>query len=208
MYTIYIDVNSVRSSKQASGKMELQLDERDYPMIKQVASMDDTFKLIVNSISPGIFGNELVKAGLALSLFGGCQKYAEDKNRIAVRGDIHVLVVGDPGLGKSQMLLAVNQIAPRGVYVCGSYASSAGLTVTLAREKGTGDYAIEAGALVLADQGICCIDEFDKMSKDHQSLLEAMEQQSVSLAKAGIVCTLPARASVIAAANPVAGHYE
>ena len=177
-------------------------------MIKQVASMDDTFQLIVNSLCPGIFGNELVKAGLALSLFGGCQKYAEDKNKISVRGDIHVLVVGDPGLGKSQMLLAVNQIAPRGVYVCGSYASSAGLTVTLTREKGTGDYAIEAGALVLADQGICCIDEFDKMSKDHQSLLEAMEQQSVSLAKAGIVCTLPARASVLAAANPVAGHYE
>ena len=204
-----MDVNSVRSNKQANGgKMELQLDERDYPMIKQVASLDDTFRLIVNSLCPGIFGHELVKAGLALSLFGGCQKYSEDKNKIAVRGDIHVLVVGDPGLGKSQMLIAVNQIAPRGVYVCGSYSSSAGLTVTLSREKGTGDYAIEAGALVLADQGVCCIDEFDKMSKDHQSLLEAMEQQSVSLAKAGIVCTLPARASVVAAANPVAGHYE
>ena len=188
--------------------MELQLDERDYPMIKQVASVDDTFKLIVNSISPGIFGNELVKAGLALSLFGGCQKYAEDKNRIAVRGDIHVLIVGDPGLGKSQMLIATNKIAPRGVYICGTYATSAGLTVTLSREKGSGDYAIEAGALVLADQGTCCIDEFDKMRKEHQALLEAMEQQSVSLAKGGIVCTLPARASVIAAANPVAGHYE
>ena len=188
--------------------MEMTLDERDYPMINQVASVDDPFKLIVNSLCPGIFGHELVKAGLALTLFGGCQKYTDDTNKIAVRGDIHLLIVGDPGLGKSQMLLAVNQIAPRGVYVSGSYCTASGLTVTLQREKGTGDYAIEAGALVLGDQGVCCLDEFDKMKKEHQSLLESMEQQSVSIAKAGIVCTLPARTSVIAAANPVGGHYE
>ena len=96
-----------------------------------------------------------------------------------------MLVVGDPGLGKSQMLRAAASVHPRGVYVCGNTASAAGLTVTLVRDPQTGDHALEAGALVLADQGLCVIDEFDKISSDHSSLLEAMEQQSISMAKAG-----------------------
>ena len=154
------------------------------------------------------YGHETVKAGMALTLFGGSQKTSLDPSKLTVRGDPHFLVVGDPGLGKSQMLQATANLAPRGVYVCGSYSSSSGLTVTLQKEAGTGDYAIEAGALVLADQGCCCIDEFDKMGDEHQSLLEAMEQQTISIAKAGIVCNLMARTSVIAAANPVGGHYN
>jgi DNA helicase MCM8 len=106
------------------------------------------------------------------------------------------------------MLSAAVKIAPRGVYVCGSSGiSTSGLTVTLVRGSGS-DFALEAGALVLGDQGCCCIDEFDKMTTDHNALLEAMEQQSISIAKAGIICTLPARTSVIAAANPVGGHYN
>ncbi|KAJ2807192.1 DNA replication licensing factor mcm8 [Coemansia furcata] len=107
------------------------------------------------------------------------------------------------------MLTAVGQIAPRGVYVCGtSGVSSSGLTVTLVKEAGSGDFALEAGALVLSDMGCCAIDEFDKVSSEHSSLLEAMEQQSISIAKGGLVCSLPARASVIAAANPAGGHYN
>uniref|UniRef100_A0A8C6UTP4 DNA helicase n=1 Tax=Neogobius melanostomus TaxID=47308 RepID=A0A8C6UTP4_9GOBI len=149
----------------------------------------------------------LVKAALVLALFGGRQKNI-NKNSVPVRGDPHVLMVGDPGLGKSQMLQAVCNVAPRGIYVCGNSTSSTGLTVTLSRDSATGDYALEAGALVLADQGICCIDEFDKLGNQQQALLEAMEQQSVSLAKAGIVSSLPARTSVVAAANPIGGHYN
>lgn len=116
--------------------------------------------------------------------------------------------MGDPGLGKSQMLQAAANLAPRGVYVCGNTTSTAGLTVSLSKETGSGDFALEAGALVLADQGCCCIDEFDKMGSQHNALLEAMEQQCVSLAKAGVVCSLPARTSILAAANPTGGHYN
>ncbi|XP_038960517.1 DNA helicase MCM8 isoform X2 [Rattus norvegicus] len=186
--------------------MEFSL--KDLYAIQEIQAEENLLKLIVNSLCPVIFGHELVKAGLMLALFGGSQKYADDKNRIPIRGDPHVLIVGDPGLGKSQMLQAACNVAPRGVYVCGNTATSSGLTVTLSKDSSSGDFALEAGALVLGDQGICGIDEFDKMGNQHQALLEAMEQQSISLAKAGVVCSLPARTSIIAAANPVGGHYN
>lgn len=181
---------------------------KDLYGIQMVQEEKDVFNTLVNSLCPAIFGHELVKAGLLLGLFGGRQKFANDKNRIPVRGDPHILVVGDPGLGKSQMLHAVAAVCPRGVYVCGNTTTTAGLTVTLHKDGPSGDYALEAGALVLADQGCCCIDEFDKMGNQHNALLEAMEQQCISLAKAGIVCSLPTRTSIIAAANPVGGHYN
>ncbi|KAL0375116.1 UNVERIFIED_CONTAM: putative DNA helicase MCM8 [Sesamum radiatum] len=147
-------------------------------------------------------------AGITLALFGGVQKHSRDQNKVPVRGDIHIIVVGDPGLGKSQLLQAAASVAPRGIYVCGNATTNAGLTVAVVKDPLTSDYAFEAGAMVLADRGVCCIDEFDKMSAEHQALLEAMEQQCVSVAKAGLVASLSARTSILAAANPVGGHYN
>ncbi|KAF8069353.1 hypothetical protein N665_1141s0014 [Sinapis alba] len=168
----------------------------------------DTFRRILHSVCPSIYGHEIVKAGIALSLFGGVRKHSMDRNKVPVRGDIHVIIVGDPGLGKSQLLQAASAISPRGIYVCGNATTKAGLTVAVVKDSMTNDYAFEAGAMVLADGGVCCIDEFDKMTTEHQALLEAMEQQCVSVAKAGLVASLSARTSVIAAANPVGGHYN
>ncbi|CDF38674.1 DNA replication licensing factor MCM8 [Chondrus crispus] len=193
LYYMYLEANSTSTSRNRN------------------ASAKDPFGFLVHSAVPSIYGHEIVKAGLLLSLFGGSPKErigpSSTSKPIAIRRDIHCLVVGDPGLGKSQMLKAISNIAPRGVYVCGNTTTTAGLTVTVVREAG-GDFALEAGALVLGDRGVCCIDEFDKMGAEHGALLEAMEQQSVSVAKAGLLCNLSARTTVVAAANPVGGHYD
>ncbi|KAL5007806.1 hypothetical protein ScPMuIL_016612 [Solemya velum] len=209
LFLLYLFANSVsntkgnKSSTDSSSGVGVDFTVKELYAIEEIQSEDHVFRLLVNSLCPSIYGHELVKAGLTLGLFGGSQKFTNDKNRIPVRGDPHILVVGDPGLGKSQMLQSTANVAPRSVYVCGNTTTTSGLTVTLSKDGGSGgDYALEAGALVLADQGCCCIDEFDKMGNQHQALLEAMEQQSISIAKAGIVCSLPARTSIIAAANP------
>lgn len=210
LFVLFVDANCIENgNKNQNGKLDVfQFTHRDYKAIQSIHSEPQTFKLLVHSLCPSIYGHEVVKAGLLLSLFGGAKHHMDDPRKLPVRGDVHVLIVGDPGLGKSQLLRAASNLAPRGVYVCGNTASSSGLTVTMVREGKGGDFALEAGALVLADQGTCCIDEFDKMSSDHNSLLEAMEQQSISIAKAGIVCSLAARTAIIAAANPIGGHYN
>mmetsp|Transcript_29193 Transcript_29193/g.94096 ORF Transcript_29193/g.94096 Transcript_29193/m.94096 type:complete len:589 (-) Transcript_29193:1534-3300(-) len=195
----------------AQGDTGLGLSMMQLHAIRDIASSENLFELLVSSVCPSIFGHEVVKAGLLLGMVGGRPRTGEPGERTPVgkRSDVHVLVVGDPGMGKSQMLTAVAALAPRGVYVCGNTTSSSGLTVTVVKDPVTGDFALEAGALVMGDQGCCCIDEFDKMStNEHQALLEAMEQQSISIAKAGIVCSLSARTAVLAAANPVGGHYN
>lgn len=218
MFLLYIEATSVSNTKglqSKSGGQESpgeahsgeEFSLKELYAIQEIQSQPDLLRLLVHSLCPVIYGHLLVKAALVLALFGGRQKNM-DKNSVPVRGDPHILMVGDPGLGKSQMLQAVCNVAPRGIYVCGNSTSTTGLTVTLSRDSATGDYALEAGALVLADQGICCIDEFDKLGNQQQALLEAMEQQSVSLAKAGIVSSLPARTSVVGAANPIGGHYN
>ncbi|XP_046658470.1 DNA helicase MCM8 [Homalodisca vitripennis] len=203
MFVLYILGVSVANGKATSGSGRtsgIEFNIKDYYAIQEIHAEPSLFRLLVNSLCPAIYGHEMVKAGLLLGLFGGSQANHS-------RADSHVLVVGDPGLGKSQMLQACASVAPRGVYVCGNTSTASGLTVTLTREGG-GDFALEAGALVLADQGCCCIDEFDKMSVQHQALLEAMEQQVISIAKAGVVCSLPARTAILAAANPASGHYN
>lgn len=221
LYYMYVEANSISTVRCKSGTLDTpgNTENRNddntpavHEVIHKIVLEKDPFSFLVHSAVPSIYGHELVKAGLLLALFGGAQKLDNCRNgssndRVAIRRDIHCLVVGDPGLGKSQMLKAFCNIAPRGVYVCGNTSSTAGLTVTVVREP-TGDFALEAGALVLGDGGICCIDEFDKMGAEHGALLEAMEQQSVSVAKAGLLCNLRARTTVLAAANPVGGHYD
>ncbi|XP_030855456.1 DNA helicase MCM8 [Strongylocentrotus purpuratus] len=218
MFLLYIHANSLSNLKKSKKGSDVSggigagaavdFSIKELYAIQEIQSQENLFKLIIGSLCPTIYGHELVKAGLILGLLGGTHKYTNDKNRIPVRGDPHILVVGDPGLGKSQMLQAASNVAPRGVYVCGNTTTTSGLTVTLTKDGSSGDYSLEAGALVLGDQGCCCIDEFDKMGSQHQALLEAMEQQSISIAKAGVVCSLPARTSILAAANPVGGHYN
>jgi len=160
LYVLYLDANSVKNGNDnENGKLDaLQFATKDMYAILEVFNQKNLFRFLVNSLCPSIYGHEIVKAGFVLSLFGGCPKDSMDKSKVSVRGDIHMLVVGDPGLGKSQMLRAVSALAPRGVYVCGNTTSTSGLTVTLVRESSGGDFGLEAGALVLADQGVCCID--------------------------------------------------
>jgi len=156
----YIEVNSMSASVQNGGEEEKldvqQFTDTDLEFVVEIASQESIFRLLVHSLCPSIYGHEIVKAGLLLGLFGGVRKNTGEKERVSVRGDPHILLVGDPGLGKSQMLRATAAVAPRGVYVCGNTTTTTGLTVTMVREGS--DFALEAGALVLADQGCCCID--------------------------------------------------
>jgi replicative DNA helicase Mcm len=162
-------------------------------------------KKLISSIAPSIYGYEHIKEAILYLLFGGVSKNLPD---ITVRGEMNALLIGDPGTAKSQLLQYVARIAPRGLYTSGRGTTAAGLTAAVIREKG-GSMSLEAGALVLADKGIACIDEMDKMRpEDRVAIHEAMEQHTVSVAKGGIVATLNARTAILAAANPALGRYE
>jgi DNA replication licensing factor MCM2 len=158
-------------------------------------------------VAPSIYGHKFIKRALSLAMFGGMPKDVGGKHKI--RGDINVLILGDPGTAKSQFLKYVEKTYHRVVYTTGKGASAVGLTAGVHKDPITKEWVLEGGALVLADKGVCLIDEFDKMNdKDRTSIHEAMEQQSISISKAGIVTSLQARCSVIAAANPIKGNYN
>ncbi|ORY32125.1 DNA replication licensing factor cdc19 [Naematelia encephala] len=185
----------------------VRLTEEDEKMIRTMARDERIAKRIFKSIAPSIYGHEDIKTALALSLFGGVPKDINRKHRI--RGDINVLLLGDPGTAKSQFLKYVEKTASRAVFTTGQGASAVGLTASVRKDPITREWTLEGGALVLADKGHCLIDEFDKMNDaDRTSIHEAMEQQSISISKAGIVTSLQARCAIIAAANPIRGRYN
>uniref|UniRef100_A0A672RT67 DNA replication licensing factor MCM2 n=1 Tax=Sinocyclocheilus grahami TaxID=75366 RepID=A0A672RT67_SINGR len=194
-------------ARKDEGVAVAELTDEDIKAIMALSKDERIGERIFASIGPSIYGHEDIKRGLALALFGGEAKNPGGKHK--VRGDINVLLCGDPGTAKSQFLKYVEKVSSRAVFTTGQGASAVGLTAYVQRHPVTREWTLEAGALVLADRGVCLIDEFDKMNdQDRTSIHEAMEQQSISISKAGIVTSLQARCTIIAAANPIGGRYD
>lgn len=204
LYKLVIHVNNFTKIKSEKIKMKLNnfsTNSKDFKLFAKISKNENLITHFTNSIFPNIIGYSHILQGLILSLFGGTRKFTGTSK---IRPDIHILLIGDPGLGKSKMLLDMVSVIPRSTYVCGTLTTTAGLTISLTYENG--DFVAEAGALVISDGGICAIDEFDKMPST--AVLEAMEDQIVSVAKGGVVCSIPSRATIIAAANPKFGRFD
>jgi len=203
MIDVVLEAHWIEKEKQGSVAIPQDMQDK---LLKESHS-HDMYERLAASMAPEIFGHEDVKKALLLMLVGGVNKHLEDGMKL--RGDMHMLLMGDPGVAKSQLIKHVCQIAPRAVYTSGKGSSSVGLTAAIVKDSNTGEVTLEGGALVMADNGVCAIDEFDKMDEsDRTAIHEVMEQQTVSIAKAGITTSLNARASLICAANPAYGRYN
>ncbi|MCX9010079.1 MAG: minichromosome maintenance protein MCM [Candidatus Methanoperedens sp.] len=187
---------------------DIEISKEEVEEILALGKDSQVYEKVIRSIAPSIYGYEEVKEAMALQLFSGLPKSLPDGARI--RGDVHILLVGDPGVAKSQLLRYGVRLAPRGIYTSGKSSTSAGLTATAVKDEfGEGRWTLEAGALVLADMGLACVDELDKMEADDRSSMhEAMEQQTISIAKAGIMATLKSRCALLGAANPKFGRFD
>ncbi|KRX57534.1 DNA replication licensing factor mcm5 [Trichinella sp. T9] len=201
---IGIEVESSGLGRTAPHALLLPEDEKQ---MRELAAQPDIYERIAKSIAPSIYGSEDVKKAIACLLFGGSRKRLPDG--LMRRGDINVLLLGDPGMAKSQLLKFVEKVSPIGIYTSGKGSSAAGLTASIVRDASSRSFVMEGGAMVLADGGVVCIDEFDKMREDDRvAIHEAMEQQTISIAKAGITTTLNSRCAVLAAANSVYGRWD
>ncbi len=207
IYGRFIEVNSAMSMKKDFEEIEITKD--DVERIKELAKDPRITEYIVKSIAPSIYGHEEVKRALALQLFGGTHG-KKMKGGASIRDDIHILLIGDPGIAKTRFLLSVDELAPKSIYVSGKTVSGAGLTVSAEKDElGEGGWTLKAGAVVLASNGIVEVDEFDKVTEDDRAALhEAMETQTISVAKAGIVAKFKSKTSILAAANPKYGRFD